>query len=164
VSHGGNRIDLGTNHGVTMHADVTTIGFTKTDAKRFFDRLVSSGVKTLYDVRLHNTSQLAGFAKADDLAYFLEKIGGIKYQHQPLLAPTDAMLKAFKRDKGDWNEYQHSFLSLMAERKIEDKFNPSLFHGACLLCSEATPHYCHRRLVCEYLNEKWNGALRVKHL
>lgn len=153
-----------TNSGVTMHADVTTIGFTKTNAMRFFDRLVSSGVKVLYDVRLHNTSQLAGFAKADDLAYFLEKIAGIKYQHQPLLAPTDTILKAFKRDKGDWNDYQHKFLGLMAERKIEGRFTPALFHGACLLCSEATPHYCHRRLVCEYLNDKWRGALKVKHL
>jgi uncharacterized protein (DUF488 family) len=147
-----------------MHADVTTFGFTKTNAKGFFDRLLSSGVKVVYDVRLHNTSQLAGFAKADDLAYFLGKIGDIKYQHQPLLAPTDDMLKAFKRDKGDWNEYQDKFLALLAERNIEDKFNSSLFDNAYLLCSEATPHYCHRRLVCEYLNDKWGGALKVKHL
>ena len=149
---------------MTVPLEVTTIGFTKTNAKSFFNLLVSAGVKVLYDVRLHNTSQLSGFAKADDLAFFLEKIGGIKYQHQPLLAPTDTMLKAFKRDKGDWNEYQHKFLKLMAERKIEDWFNPALFDRACLLCSEATPHYCHRRLVCEYLNGKWGGALKVKHL
>ena len=125
---------------------------------------MAAGVKLLYDVRLHNTSQLSGFAKADDLAFFLDKIGGIKYQHQPLLAPTDTMLKAFERDKGDWNGYQQKFLALMAERKIENRFNPSLFDGACLLCSEATPHYCHRRLVCEYLNGKWSGALKVRHL
>lgn len=147
-----------------MPLDVTTIGFTKTNARGFFDRLVSAGVKVLYDVRLHNTSQLSGFAKADDLAFFLEKIGNIKYQHQPLLAPTDTMLKAFKRDKGDWAVYQKNFLDLMADRKIEDRFNPYLFDGACLLCSEATPHHCHRRLVCEYLNTKWNGTLKVRHL
>jgi uncharacterized protein (DUF488 family) len=147
-----------------MSLNVTTIGFTKTNAKGFFNRLVSAGVKVLYDVRLHNTSQLSGFAKADDLAFFLEKIGGIKYQHQPILAPTDTMLKAFKRDKGDWGEYQNKFLKLMVERKIEERFNPSMFEGTCLLCSEATPHNCHRRLVCEYLNGKWGGALKVSHL
>jgi len=147
-----------------MPHNVVTIGFTKTNAKGFFDRLASAGVKILYDVRLHNTSQLSGFAKADDLALFLEKVGNIKYQHQPLLAPTDTMLKAFKRDKGDWNEYEQKFLNLMAERKIEERFNPSLFDGVCLLCSEATPHHCHRWLVCEYLNGKWGGALKVKHL
>ena len=147
-----------------MALEVTTIGFTKTNARGFFERLLAGGVKILYDVRLHNTSQLAGFAKADDLAYFLDKIGSIRYQHQPLLAPTDVMLKAFKRDKGDWREYEQKFLNLMAERKIEERFDPSLFEHACLLCSEATPHHCHRRLVCEYLNGKWSGALKVKHL
>jgi uncharacterized protein (DUF488 family) len=144
--------------------DVTTIGFTKTSASRFFERIKRAGVKKVVDVRLHNTSQLSGFAKADDLAFFLDKIGGIKYQHQPLFAPTDNMLKAFKKDKGDWNEYQEKFLSLLTERKIEDRFTPSQFEGVCLLCSEATPHHCHRRLVCEYLNDKWGGALQVKHL
>jgi uncharacterized protein (DUF488 family) len=144
--------------------DVATIGFTKTSASSFFERIKKAGVKTVFDVRLHNTSQLAGFAKADDLAFFLDKIGGIKYQHQPLLAPTDNMLKAFKRDKGDWNEYQEKFLRLMSERKIAERFIPSQFENVCLLCSEATPHHCHRRLVCEYLNDKWGGALQVKHL
>ena len=141
-----------------------TIGFTKTDAAGFFERLIQSGVKQVVDVRLHNTSQLAGFAKANDLEYFLRKIGGISYVHQPLLAPTDDMLKAFKRDKGDWNEYEGKFLSLIRERRIESKLRPDMFDGACLLCSEAAPHHCHRRLVLEYLNDRWNGALDVKHL
>jgi len=125
---------------------------------------VRSGVKKVIDVRLHNTSQLAGFAKADDLVYFLNKIGGIQYSHQSLLAPTDAMLKAYKKEKGDWQLYEGRFLSLMAERQIESRLKPEMLDGACLLCSEATPHHCHRRLVCEYLNSKWNGALTVRHL
>jgi uncharacterized protein (DUF488 family) len=145
-------------------AKVATIGFTKTTAEGFFDRLVNSGVKTLVDVRLHNTSQLAGFAKADDLAYFLKKIGNIQYVHQALLAPTDLILKAYKKENGDWAAYEKRFLELMAERKIETRLNIEMFDGACLLCSEATPHHCHRRLVCEYLNDKWAGALAVQHL
>ena len=83
-------------------------------------------------MRLHNTSQLAGFAKADDLAYFLKKIGGIEYVHQPLLAPTDPMLKAYKKEKGDWRAYEECFLGLMSERHIEDRFKPEMFDGACL--------------------------------
>jgi uncharacterized protein (DUF488 family) len=141
-----------------------TIGFTKTNAEGFFERLRKAGVKTVIDVRLHNTSQLAAFAKADDLAYFLRKIGEIKYLHQPLLAPTDSMLKAFKKEKGDWSAYENRFLSLMAERQIEKRLTPQSLDSACLLCSEATPHHCHRRLVCEYLNEQWNGALQVHHI
>jgi len=144
--------------------NVSTIGFTKSNAENFFERLVNAGVKKVVDVRLHNTSQLAGFAKADDLSYFLKRIGNIQYIHQPLLAPTDNILKAYKKDKGDWSVYQDRFLTLMAERKIEQRLKPGMLEGACLLCSEATPHNCHRRLVCEYLNDKWGEPLKVTHL
>jgi uncharacterized protein (DUF488 family) len=143
---------------------VATIGFTKTNAEGFFERLMDAGVKKVVDVRLHNTSQLAGFAKADDLSYFLRKLGGIQYSHQPLLAPTDTMLKSFKKEKGDWRVYEDRFLQLMHERKMELRLKPEMLEGACLLCSEATPHHCHRRLVVEYLNDKWGGTLAVKHL
>jgi uncharacterized protein (DUF488 family) len=142
---------------------VSTIGFTKTTAENFFERLLNSRVHKVVDVRLHNTSQLAGFAKANDLAYFLRKLG-IEYEHQPLLAPTDEMLKAYKKEKGDWGAYERRFLALMSDRQIENKLTPKVLDGACLLCSEATPHHCHRRLVCEYLNDKWHGALEVRHL
>jgi uncharacterized protein (DUF488 family) len=144
--------------------NLATIGFTKTTAAKFFDRLKSAGVRKVIDVRLHNTSQLAGFAKADDLAYFLKEICGAQYVHQPLLAPTDDILKAFKRDKGDWTIYENSFMRLMEQRKIEDRLKPDMFEGGCLLCSEDKPHHCHRRLVCEYLNTKWDGTLKVRHL
>lgn len=144
--------------------DVATIGFTQTTAKGFFERLRAAGVRAVIDVRLHNTSQLAGFAKADDLAFFLGEIGGVTYRHEPLLAPSDDILKAFKRDKGDWRVFETSFLALMAERRIEARLKPEQFDGACLLCSEATPHHCHRRLVCEYLNREWDGRLQVRHL
>lgn len=144
--------------------EVCTIGFTQTTAKGFFERLKAAQVRAVIDVRLHNTSQLAGFAKADDLAFFLGEIGGMTYRHEPLLAPSDEILKAFKRDKGDWRVYETSFLALMAERRIEARLKPEQFEGACLLCSEATAHHCHRRLVCEYLNGKWGDRLRVRHL
>src|SRR3974390_2443790 len=94
---------------------VSTIGFTRTTAEGFFERLLRSDVKKVVDVRLHNTSQLSGFAKADDLAYFLRTIGDIQYVHQPLLAPTDEILKAYKKGKNDWGVYEQHFLALMAE-------------------------------------------------
>ncbi|MBK1865793.1 DUF488 family protein [Aestuariivirga sp. YIM B02566] len=144
--------------------NLATIGFTKTTAARFFERIKKAGVKKVIDVRLHNTSQLAGFAKAEDLAYFLREICGAEYVHQPLLAPTDNILKAFKRDKGDWDVYQKAFLGLMEERQVEAALNPTMFENACLLCSEAAPHHCHRRLVCDYLNIRWSGILSIRHL
>lgn len=144
--------------------DVTTIGFTKTTAEDFFGRIRSAGVKRILDVRLHNTSQLAGFAKSDDLAFFLKTICGAGYVHEPLLAPTEEIMTAFKKQKGDWDIFQNDFLSLMAERQVESHFKPEAFDGSCLLCSEDTPHHCHRRLVCDYLNGKWGGRLSVRHL
>lgn len=147
-----------------MKVKVATIGFTQTTAQNFFERLSRANVRTVFDVRLHSTSQLAGFAKGHDLAFFLEKLNNVRYQRQPLLAPTDEMLRAFKKEKGDWQVYEVRFLSLLAERRIEERLKPEMFDGACLLCSEAKPHHCHRRLVCEYLNQKWDGALAVTHL
>jgi uncharacterized protein (DUF488 family) len=144
--------------------NIFSIGFTKTNAERFFERLLKAGVKKVIDVRLHNTSQLSGFAKADDLSYFLKTIGGIDYVHQHILAPTDTILNEYKKKRGNWSTYENHFLKLMGERRIEDRLAPEMLDGACLLCSEATPHHCHRRLVCEYLNEKWDGRLSVRHL
>lgn len=68
-----------------MSIDVTTIGFTKTTAEDFFGRIKSAGVKRMIDVRLHNTSQLAGFAKSDDLAFFLRTICGAATGTSPCL-------------------------------------------------------------------------------
>ena len=144
--------------------DLFTIGFTQTSAERFFERLRAAGVKRVVDVRLHNTSQLAGFAKAGDLRYFLRAIGGIDYVHEPLLAPTEAMFAAYKKAHGPFSELESGFRALMDERHIEDRIRPDLLDGGCLLCSEATPDHCHRRLVAEHLNERWGGLLRVTHL
>ncbi len=148
-----------------MHpSTLFTIGFTQTSAQNFFQRLQQAGVKRVFDIRLHNSSQLAGFAKSEDLAFFLKSIGSMGYTHHPLLAPTDDILKAYKKEKGDWNTFQDRFLGLMRERKVEEKYQPEMFDSTCLLCSEATPHHCHRRLLSEYLNSKWGRPIAVKHL
>ena len=143
---------------------VTTIGFTRTTAESFFRRLIGAGVRKVVDVRLHNSSQLAGFAKAGDLGYFLKAIGGFDYVHEPLLAPTDAMLRTYRKEKGGWAAYEQRFLDLMSERRIEQRLAPGGLDGACLLCSEATADHCHRRLVVDYLNRRWGGSLTVRHL
>lgn len=139
-----------------------TIGFTKTTAENFFGRIKRSDVQKIVDVRLNNVSQLAGFAKRDDLKYFASTICGVGYQHAPNLAPTKEMLDAYKKHKGSWEDYEDKFLDLMAKRKIEEVDCKSL-DGACLLCSEDKPHHCHRRLVAEYLKEKW-GDVDIVHL
>lgn len=143
---------------------VCTIGFTQTSARSFFSRLNDAGVRKVIDVRLHNTSQLSGFAKEVDLRFFLLRLGKIKYLHVPLLAPTDDMLKEYKKNKGSWGVYQGRFLELMEQRRIHERIKPGNLDGVCLLCSEATPDHCHRRLVCEFLNDKWGGVIDIKHI
>src|SRR5688572_10894550 len=121
---------------------VFTIGFTKTSAESFFDRLRASGATKVVDVRLNNVSQLAGFAKKEDLRYFLKAICGIGYVHEPEFAPTQGMLDAYKKERGSWNDYEKRFLDLMAERRIEEVVAHDMLDGACLLCSEDKPHHC----------------------
>ena len=140
-----------------------TIGFTKKSAETFFTKLQNAGVTRLVDVRLNNLSQLAGFAKKDDLRYFTKAICKIEYSHLTQLAPTKEMLDAYKKLKGDWDLYETQFTQLIRTRKIEDTISPNLLDQACLLCSEEKPHHCHRRLVAEYLQQKW-GDLEIEHL
>ena len=128
-----------------------TIGFTKKSAQTFFELLAENNVKTLIDVRLNNKSQLAGFTKGNDLPYFLEKISEISYVHMPNFAPTDELLKGYKKKEVNWAEYEKEYLSILNDRNILSQFTPSILENACLLCSEPTPEKCHRRLLAEYL-------------
>lgn len=140
-----------------------TIGFTKKNAQRFFGLLKASRARRIVDVRLNNVSQLAGFAKKDDLAYFLKTICDMEYVHLPELAPTQDMLDEYKKQKGDWETYEDRFIALMAERRIEETVPKDLISQGCLLCSEDKPHHCHRRLVAEYLKQHW-GDIEIAHL
>jgi uncharacterized protein (DUF488 family) len=139
--------------------EIYTIGFTQTTAERFFSRLARANVERLLDVRLNNTSQLAGFAKAADLPYFLRELVGADYEHLPLLAPTQDILDAFKKRKGDWATYEQEFNALLEKRRIHEVLRPAQFEQrTALLCSEATPEHCHRRLVAEFLAARWPGV------
>jgi len=142
---------------------VFTIGFTKKSAQQFFDMLRRSGAKRVVDVRLNNVSQLAGFAKRDDLKFFLKEVCGMDYVHTPELAPTQEMLDEYKKLKGDWQTYEKRFLDLMEKRKIEERIPKEVVAEGCLLCSEDKPHHCHRRLVADYLRQHW-GDVHVSHL
>ncbi len=141
-----------------------TIGFTKKNARQFFEALKRAGVKKLVDIRLNNTSQLAAFTKKDDLEYLAQAICGMSYHHFPSLAPTQVILDALKKRKGSWSDYERSFQALMQERGSIEKLDRSFFdEPCCLLCSEATPEHCHRRLVAEAIRRRWPGT-EVVHL
>jgi uncharacterized protein (DUF488 family) len=144
--------------------EIYSIGFTKKSAGEFFGTLKAHGIERLLDVRLNNTSQLAAFAKQADLAYFLNEICSATYEHEPLLAPTQDILDAFKKKKGDWDTYTEAYLSLIRTRKVESVLSMESFQKkTVLLCSEATAEHCHRRLALEYLQQHWEGVI-IRHL
>ena len=144
--------------------EIYTIGFTKKTAGAFFGTLRAERIRRLVDVRISNTSQLAGFAKRDDLPYFLAELVGADYVHEPMLGPTRELLKGYRAGDIEWDMYERVFVDLMRERRIEEAVPRSLFdERTVLLCSEPTPEQCHRRLVLEYLNEAW-GGIDIVHL
>ena len=143
---------------------IYTIGFTKKSAKEFFEALRRSGARNLLDIRLHNTSQLVGFTKRDDLRYFLRQIVNMEYHEMPILAPEDSLLSEYRKTR-DWAKFEQSYLELIRQRQVEHDIDPALFEdGAVLLCSEAEPNHCHRRLAAEYLVRSLFPKANIVHL
>jgi uncharacterized protein (DUF488 family) len=141
-----------------------SIGFTKKTAEDFFGALRRAEIRRLLDVRLHNASQLAGFTKYADLPFFLRELCGAEYLHEPLLSPTPDLLEGYRKKRVSWQEYEPRFRSLLIDRAVETKIDRNFFQiPTVLLCSEATATRCHRRLVLEYLRERW-GDLEIIHL
>lgn len=141
-----------------------TMGYTEKSLKEFVDLLRQNNITKLVDIRLKNSSQLAGFAKGEDLKYLLEELLKLKYEHQALLFPTEEIFEKYKKDK-NWSEYEVAFNDLIAKRHIEILL-PSIFNGkerVCLLCSENYSEKCHRRLVAEHF-KKFDNSINIIHL
>ena len=145
-----------------MH--IYTIGFGKKSAPQFFGTLRQHGIKRCIDVRISNTSQLAGFTKRSDLPFFLQELCGADYIAEPLLSPTLELMRSFRQGRTAWSDYERAYLALLAERRLEDRLDRHIFDvPTVLLCVEPAPEHCHRRLIVEYLQDKW-GDLTVEHL
>lgn len=144
--------------------EIYTIGFTHKSASEFFETLKTNRIERLLDVRLSNTSQLAGFTKQADLQYLLKEICSAAYEHEPLLAPSDELFRAHRKEGGSWDALASGYLKLLKARKIESVLSKSSFKKrTVLLCSEATPDQCHRRLALEYQQKHW-PEIKIHHL
>lgn len=141
-----------------------TIGFTKKSAERFFGLLNEHKVKSLVDVRINNTSQLAGFAKGADLSFFVREICHIPYRHITDFAPTKELLDQWHKNAVTWEEYEAIYIKILKERNILRQYGVKQFDGACFLCSEATPEQCHRRLLAEYMKKVSAEEVQIIHL
>ena len=150
-----------------MQRLLCTIGFTGKTAEEFFTLLSSAGVQQVIDVRQNRSGQLSGFSKHPDLSFFLKKIAGIEYLHEPLLTPPPELLKTYRRTK-DWPAYEADFLAVMKERRVPASLDTTSWSPqASLLCSEPGPEKCHRRLVADLLAGYWieqGYAVEIRHL
>lgn len=142
---------------------IFTIGFTHKSAEEFFSKLSKARVTSLVDIRINRTSQLAGFSKEKDLKYFLKTICDIEYLVREDLAPSRDLLKSYRGKEVSWGEFEKSYLELISRRGVLKNLNPELLDGAVLLCSEAEPTQCHRRLLAEALSHLW-GGVQIVHL
>lgn len=142
---------------------IYTIGFTHKSAEEFFTKLSSSGVRTLIDIRINRTSQLSGFSKEGDLKYFLRSICDIDYIVREDLAPTKQLLKSYRDKELIWSQFESSYLDLLTKRNVLRSLKPELFEKSVLLCSEAEPERCHRRLLAEAILDLWEGV-EIIHL
>jgi uncharacterized protein (DUF488 family) len=150
-----------------MHSTICTIGFAGKTAEEFFSLLGEAHVKKVIDIREKRVGQLSGFAKFPDIAFFLERVGGIAYAYEPALAPSPEIRRTYRQTK-DWSAYESAFLQLMRDRTIPERLQPADFEGTvALLCSEPGPEKCHRRLVAEILAERWRAqghTVEIRHL
>jgi uncharacterized protein (DUF488 family) len=144
--------------------EIYTVGFAGKTAEAFFGTLKRAGVRRVVDVRLRPNGGLSLFARGTDLPYFLRELCGAEYVHVPLLAPTKDILSDYRKKKIDWPEYERCYCALLDERNIAGTLDRKLFDTpAALLCSEAKPDQCHRRLAAEYLRAHWPDV-HVTHL
>ena|SRR5689334_5507617 len=141
---------------------IYTLGFAKKSAAEFFTLLRESGATRLVDLRLHNSSQLAGYTKSSDLAYFARAICAMGYVHATDLAPTQELLDLWHGAR-DWPAYERGYRELLRQREVENKVPRELLADGCLFCTEPSPERCHRRVVIEYLGDKW-GGIEAVHL
>jgi len=142
---------------------IFTIGFTKKSAEGFFDLLEKHGVQKIIDIRISSSSQLAGFAKDKDLAYFARKILGIPYEHRLELAPTKELMNGYRSGEISGEGYKQRYLELLEQRNVLQGLEIADFENACLLCSEHEPEGCHRKVLAERLSEEFEGV-EVVHL
>ena len=142
-----------------------TIGFTQKTAKQFFEKIKNNDIELLLDIRLNNASQLAGFTKGNDLAYFLKEICQCDYVHDIRFAPTAELLQSYRKGTTSWDRYVIVFDDVMKTRRLSEVFDMLYrkYNKVCLLCSEPTPDQCHRRLVAEMLQSKLNN-IEIEHL
>lgn len=141
-----------------------TMGFTQKSAEDFFKKIRNHQIDIVVDVRLNNRSQLAGFSKGRDLAFFLKELADCNYDHNDFFAPTKVLLQDYKKGIKSWDDYVEIYKELILRRNMTSYFMRCYneYISPLLLCSEATPEQCHRRLLAEAISSDY--SIEIIHL
>ncbi len=143
--------------------ELFTIGHTKKSAEKFFGIIGDNKIEIVADVRLYNSTQLAGFSKSSDLQYFLKKICGCNYIALKQLAPNPSLFENYKNGKTSWNEYEKIYNKFLDTQANLDFFYAFKNKRICILCAESTPEHCHRRLIAEKISKTYDDV-KITHL
>ena len=145
--------------------EICTIGFSRKDLRDFIRLLKEAGVKKVIDVRVHNTSQLAGYTKKQDLQYILELVV-IDYEHVLELAPTEELMINYRSKKITREEFRDMYIALLLERKPLESFDLGRQPDSiCQLCAEEKPEHCHRSFAAQYMKDNYTSKeIRIRHL
>lgn len=151
-----------------MVSRICTIGFSQKSLRQFVSLLKSAGVTHIIDIRRQNTSQLAGYAKKNDLVYVLELVG-IEYTHDLDLAPDQETLDDYRKGRITWEQYAKQYNDLLMMNEVQRRYQAMILKLdgiLCFLCSEHKPDNCHRSLCVDYIlkNSELPNSIEVIHL
>ena len=129
-----------------MKKQIYTFGYEGLSLEAFIQRLKSTKVKCVVDVRAVPLSRKKGFSKKS-FGAALES-AGIKYVHSlPMGCPKETRDRY--RETGNWNAYTRSFLTYLSGQTttIKDLSATVKTETCCLVCFEADFDRCHRTFV-----------------
>jgi uncharacterized protein YeaO (DUF488 family) len=148
---------------IEQSSSVYTIGFTGKSAEQFFTLLRESKASRLIDIRINRTSQLAGFAKEQDLRFLIPQLTKMEYLVREDLAPTKELLASYRKKEIAWDKFAENYQQLLRDRVLEKGLSREDFANSILLCSEKEPEKCHRTLLANALIEQFPG-LKIVNL
>ncbi len=146
-----------------MAPELFTIGYERLLPPALFAELELAGVRRLIDVRYRPQSRRPGMSKTR----LAELLGdhGIVYEHRKALGTPPDIRWLFKH--GRVSEGAPAFREHIERTEAHelDDLAAELEHGprTALMCLEADPAVCHRRVVAEALKQR-RPELEIVHL
>ena len=136
-----------------------TIGYSGKSEAEFYEILRTHKVSRIIDVRRFKTSKYVPFANGENLSRKCKD----KYVAIPDVAPEKSLLLQWQNGDIAWSYYERTYLEFLQLISAQNFFTEEILDNACLLCMEASPSQCHRKLLAQYL-ANYFPSLKIEHL